>query len=353
MTDDSQIDLLRCAYHFVDRHSAELRCSPAELDLSAANPAICQFFAEMTTDFWNAEDSGITVSGVFAGADSPSGPSPARPLIAAILADPATFFDQSVALATRLYDCSPTNSSPGILVVLLCRHLQSGLSFLALYKLRYRDETIVRLLDGGQVPRLEVEQIRNILLKELQKGALIPHPGRQRFDLKVTDRQGDEPAAYFKEKFLGCQTKKSDEHQVRRLLPELAQYAHQAGLSLSPLRLAEVIAGLRGAEASITTEMLADMVERHELYGHGFSRADFLAYLQHSDHLAGLDIPPTTFQRAGNAGRKVIFEFTHGTLENVVLSAPPEALAEILSIDGDTVTFTIRTTSAGYQARYE
>ena len=353
MTDNSKIDLLRCAYHFVDKRSGVLRCSTAELDLRAANPAICQFFEEMTANFWNAEDSGITVSGVFASADSPSGPSQVQPRIAAVLADPANFFDQSVALAAGLYDCSPTNASPGVLVALLCRHAENDQRFLALYKLRYRDETIVRLLDGGQVPQLEAEQIRNILLKELQKGALIPHPSRREFDLKVTDRQGDEPAAYFKEKFLGCLTKKSDEHQVRRLLPELERFAHQAGLDLAPERLAGVIADLRAATDSITAEALADVVEHRELFGRGFSRANFLTFLQGSDNLAGLDIPPTTFQRAGNAERKIIFEFAHGVLEDVILSATPEALVEILSVDGDTVTFTIRTTSGGYQIRYE
>jgi hypothetical protein len=347
------IRIEHCAYHFVDKSSGVLLCTPAEQDLSRVDRAICQFFEDRTTDLWEAEDSGNTVSGLFAVDDPSIGTSSARPLIQEILANSATFFSNSARLADLLFRASPTNASPGVLVVLSCTHLETSLPYLAIFKLKYKDESFVRYLDGGQLPQLQVEEVRNMLIKDLQKGALIPHPGRGDYHLKVTDKQGQEPAAYFKEKFLGCTTKKSDEHQIKKLVPELENYAQCNGLQLAVEKLPRVLASLRQLPAVITAAALAEAVEREGLFGPDFLRNDFITYLQSNQNLSGFNVPVAEFLSTKTEDRRLKYEFTRGPLAGVELIAPPETLSQILTVDGDTLTFTIRTTRSGYQSSYE
>ena len=72
------IQLLRFAYHFVDKASNSIGYSDKEQDISSLNIAVIDFLETLTTKLWEAEDSGNTVSGQFHHGASPS---KARPFI--------------------------------------------------------------------------------------------------------------------------------------------------------------------------------------------------------------------------------------------------------------------------------
>ena len=86
------IQLLRFAYHFVDKALNNISYSEKEQEISKLNITIIDFLETLTNKLWDAEDSGNTVSGQFNNGVSSSR---ARPLIHAILENPDTILDNS------------------------------------------------------------------------------------------------------------------------------------------------------------------------------------------------------------------------------------------------------------------
>ncbi len=180
------IQLERFVYHYVDKANNLIQCSDHEENINSLDATIVEFLETLTDKLWNAEDSGNTVSGHFIDGVNPSR---ARPFIQEILENPNTILANSTNLANLLYQVSPGNASRGVLAVLSCVDLDSDTRYVAIYKIKCEDERVIKILSGDHLPELSVEEMRNILLKELQKGALIPHPDRQQYGLKVTDMQ--------------------------------------------------------------------------------------------------------------------------------------------------------------------
>lgn len=349
---DLPLELKRVAFHYVDQKLDQPVYADQEVDLERLPPAIHAFLLDMVAEIWHAMDAGSTRSARFAAPDGPEEAAAVKSLIDALLQDEAAFFACSQRLAQLLRERSHPNASPGVLGVMSLRRLGDGKRFVALIKIRHRDQELVRLLSAG-TPRLEVEQVQNVLLKDIQKGALIPHPEKPDYEVKVIDAQSrDDPAAYFTEKFLGCVSKKSDDLQVKKVVPALERFAQEKDLELAVEKLPQVIHKLKEQPEAITPQVLAETVAEEQLFGAGVEPEELIEYLD-DVNLGDLDIPRDGFERKRKTGRKVVYRFTDLEFEGLEISGPPEVIAKILSASGEQVVFTLRTSRDGFKFGYQ
>ncbi len=369
---DDTIQLDRFAYHYIDKAQDEPAYSVQEQDLDQLDETIKTFLVDMVAEIWNAPDEGSTRSGNFAEDDPEIGNSDAAPHLKILQSTPAEFFERTKKLAKLLQARTPGTASSGVLGVI--RLLQKGPTqenegdekapdkvFVAVLKIRHTDETFVRLLTG-QAPQLKVEEVRNLLLKDIQKGALYPHPEKSNYQLKVIDKQArEDPAVYFTKNFLGCIAKKSDEHQIRRIVPTLEKYAEvkeEQGeetkvLSLNSLKVPQVIAELQSYPGPVTTEVLAKKVKDQDLFGPNFQVDDFKNYIDTQSEVGKLDIPAKTFKARKTTGRRFIYTMKNPPYKGVQIIGPPDVLAKIISFDDNKVRFVLETTPNGFDVRYE
>jgi hypothetical protein len=345
------IQLKRVAYHFVDKAASNLVYSAGAIEIDRLDGAILDFLEYLTDKLWEAEDSGNTVSGNF---NQGATPSMAQPLIHGILENPETLFENSKKLADLLYQVSPNTASRGILIVILCRETVSDQNYVAIYKIKCEDEKVIKIISGENLPEIAVEEVSNILLKELQKGALIPHPDKQHYDLKVTDLQSAEPRKYFGTTFLGCTTKKSDELQVKKLVPELIKFAAENGLQVETNKLPIVIASLGRTEGNITIPKIEAAIEAEKLYDDGYSRAAFTAYAEQSSHLNNFDVEPAKLVSKKNGDpRRIKYVIRHPDLDGIVISGPIEAMRRIRTTGGEIVMIHLEVGEEDLKILYE
>lgn len=348
---DVEFRLDRFAYHYVDPRSPEPVYSPAEQDMAAMPEAIQDFLFDLVAEIWDAPDAGSTRSARFAQNHERLGDSEARPWIEQALAGGEDFFAATRELAALLHRQSPQSASPGVLGVIRLVPVHDDRPTLALIKIRHRDEAFVHLGEG-ELPRLEVEQVERILLKDIQKGALAPHPEKSEYDLKVIDSQArDDPAAYFTEKFLGCDSKKSDDLQIKKLVPMLERYARERELPIAVEKVSGVIEGLRQQSENISAPVLAEVVAEQALFGDEFTGEDFTDYVEESE-LGELDIPAQEFQHNRRSPRRLIYRFVDPEYEGLEISGPPEAFSRVMSSKDGVVQFTITVTPDGFQFNY-
>jgi hypothetical protein len=351
------LELNRLAIHYVDRSSPGPIYAPREQNIAALHPTIVGFLLSLVSVVWNALDTGTTRSGRFVPDDHERlGPSVVKRCIHTILRGDAGFFDTSRDLAQHLYRQSPGTASPGLLAITRVVRPDDGAIFVALLKIRHKDESFVRVL-GEALTQLEVEQVENMLLREVQKGAIIPHPYKTEYDLKVVDKQAtDDPAKYFTENFLACLTKKSDVHQIKKLLPALQRFGRDRELPVATEKLPQVVAALQERNTDVTTTVLAEVVREQEVFGPGLQPDDFVTYIEQQSDVGPVDIPRVRFARRGKRAekpRRLTYRFLEPDLRGVTLTGPPETLASILSVDGDVFTFRIQTTRDGVSVDYE
>jgi hypothetical protein len=345
------IQLLRFAYHFVDKASNYISYSENEPEISTLNLTIIDFLETLTNKLWEAEDSGNTVSGQF---NQGVPASRARPLIHAILENPDTILDNSRQLADLLFQVSPTNASRGILVVILCRDTNTDLKYVAIYKIKCEDEQVIKMLSGDNLPEITVEEVTNILFKELQKGALIPHPDKLQYDLKVTDLQSAEPRKYFGATFLGCTTKKSDELQIKKLVPELVKFGDENEVQVKTEKIPAVLAALGRTEGNVTIPVIEKIIEAEKLYDDNYSREAFTHYAEQSSHLKNFDVEATKLANKNNGDpRKMKYILRDPELNGVVISGPIDAMQKISTKDGDFVVIRIEIAESNLKIKYE
>jgi len=345
------IQLLRLAYHFVDKASNFISYSETEQEISTLNITIIDFLETLTNKLWDAEDSGNTVSGQFNNGVSSSR---ARPLIHAILENPDTILDNSKKLADLLFQVSPANASRGILVVIFCRDTNSDLKYVAIYKIKCEDEQVIKILSGDNLPEITVEEVTNILFKELQKGALIPHPDKLQYDLKVTDLQSAEPRKYFGSTFLGCTTKKSDELQIKKLVPELVKFAEDNEVQVKTDKIPAVLAALGRTQGNVTIPVIEKIIETEKLYDDNYSREAFTNYAEQSNHLRNFDVEATKLATKKNGDpRKMKYILRDPELKGIVISGPIEAMQKISTKDGDFVVIQIQIAESDLKIKYE
>ena len=345
------IQLLRFTYHFVDKASNFISYSENEQEISALNSTIVDFLETLTNKLWDAEDSGNTVSGQF---NNGVPASRAKPLIQAILENPDTILDNSKKLADLLFQVSPTNASRGILVVILCRDTNSDQKYVAIYKIKCEDEQVIKILSGDNLPEITVEEVTNILLKELQKGALIPHPDKKQYDLKVTDLQSAEPRKYFGSTFLGCTTKKSDELQIKKLVPELVKFANENEVQVKTDKIPAVLAALGRTEGNVTIPVIEKIIETEKLYDDNYSREAFTNFAEQSSHLKNFDVEATKLASKKNGEpRKMKYVLRDPELNGIVISGPIDAMQKISAKDGEFIVIHIELTASDLKIKYE
>ena len=345
------IQLLRFAYHFVDKASNYIGYSDKEQDINSLNIAVIDFLETLTTKLWEAEDSGNTVSGQFHHGASPS---KARPFIHAILENPDSILDNSKKLSDLLFQVSPVNASRGILAVIYCRNTFTDLKYVAVYKIKCEDEQVIKLLSGEGLPEITVEEVTNILFKELQKGALIPHPDKHHYDLKVTDLQSAEPRKYFSSTFLGCTTKKSDELQVKKLVPELVKFAAENEVQVNTERLPAVLAALGREEGNVTIPVIEKVVEVEKLFNDNYSRELFTNYAENSAHLKNFDVESAKLACKTNGDpRRMKYILRDPELAGVVISGPIEAMQKICAVEDGKVTIQIEILESDLKIKFE
>ena len=349
----------RLAVHYVDKRSRQLEFAPREQDVTALDMTVVTFILDLVSDVWQAEDSGNSRSGRFFGESNAQQQNDGLAMseyIGRIIQGDAQFFDVSKELAQRLYEKAPSNSSPGLMAVLRLIRSNDAKPFVAILKIRYKDESLVKVL-GEALTQFEVEIVEKMLLDEIQKGAISPHPYRSEYDVKVIDRQvADDPARYFVEAFLGCSTKKSDEHQIKKLLPELKRYATNRDLPISIDRMPNVVAALQAKDVDIATSTIVEAVSEEGLFGPDFQGEDFVTYIEHESQLGPVDIPKERFSQRGKKRKKsrlVTYIFSDPALQGVAISGPASILSSILHIQGDTARFLIETTKDGYDVKYD
>ncbi len=263
-----QFDIQSVAIHFVDKEKKKLTLSPSEVDLASYNTedraTILGFLREHLFKAWDAEAAGKTRVATFA---SGSAVQSAHQTLAA---NPSPFFQISVALAKSLYQESPLNASPGLLLVLWFVVPDAPRPFLALFKLEpgKRDQVALKSRAGQLLLDLAVEHIQWALPTpdRVLKWALIPHPPtapeEPQFDLKIRDAQSRaDPATYFTQRFLGCAARPSTRKQVETAFDVLGKYAEKAHPEESWQRGLEPLVQALQQEKVITAGTVARLIK--------------------------------------------------------------------------------------------
>ncbi len=351
------LDLKRLAIHYVDKKTNRLEHASQEQNVEVLSTTIIKFFLDLVSEVWTKEDKGPNRSAGFVpDDDAKRGPSVVKQNFEDLCRQGGEhFFRASKALATHLYQQTPGTASPGILAIMQLKRHSDRETFIAILKIRHKDERFVRVLSQA-LTQLDVEQVNNMLLSDIQKGAIIPHPHKDNYDLKLIDKNvADDPAQYFAEGFLGCLSKKSDEHQVKKLLPELSQFAQKRGLPLMKEKIPDIVNALQEQGTNITTSVIAEIVHNRGIFGPDLQLDDFKTYLNEESTLGPIDIPPDRFNGRGKTfiPRKITIKFRDRNLRGVTISGPAETLTDILSIEGDMAIFHIETTRNNYDINYE
>lgn len=349
------LQLIQVAVHYIDKTSGKLELAPAAINVAALSPEIVKFFTDLAADVWDSEDTGSNRSAHFHADDHPT-PSLVKQHFHDLNGPGNAFFDTTKILASSLFEKSPGSASPGLLAVLQFQHISDAKVFIALLKIRHKDESFIRLA-SKMLTQLDVETVEYMLLSNLQKGAIIPHPTRDDYDLKIVDKvvSGQEPAQYFSEAFLGCIAKRSDEHQIKKLLPEIQRFARAKNLELRPKKLPVVVAKLQQRDQDVTTPLLAEVVEEEQLFGTDFVKRDFETYINQESDLGQVNIPKEQFRTRGKRKRqrRITYKFTGRDLRGVTITGPAELLQDIVTFEGDNAVFRITTTPDAYDVTYE
>lgn len=339
------------SYHFIDKKNGVLSLHNALIDINASNEAIKNFFYNLTDALWTCPDSGNVVSTVF---QTGTKGSKAKPIIDEIISNPNTLLKNSIRLARLLFDVSPVQASRGVLAILLVKNNINNKYHLVIYKIKSIDDKIVHLLLENKNPELDVQEVQDTLIKDLQKGALIPHPIKERYDVKVIEKQNVEPTFYFKTGFLGCLEKVSEEHQIAKLLPELQRFAQNEELSFHPEIIPDFLIGLSRATTNIGVNELSNAIEASQLLGSGFNKIKFNEYAKKIPVFYDLDVEPVNFIARPKGNTRVAkYSFTDPRYAGLGISGPPDIFKSILKGDGDSVVFTIKTTQDQLIVSYE
>lgn len=337
----------RIALHLVDRSLSGPRFSDREINLdNYNNPAdrqvIDNFFAGHLEDVWQAEEGVRTRTAFFEIG------SPLKNCYQELLEDPDSFYGISRLLAQRLHDVSKgVTTSKGVLVVLWFHRNGDERSFLGLFKMDHGPINRVTLLQQEAqyfLLELVVQHIEQALPDpggRVQKWAVLPHPTRRAFDVKVKDETSRvEPAQFFLN-FLGAKATLSEKRQANVLFEALRAYAAEHHARQDWKTALIEIANQLEERTHITPDVVAEVMEGTKGL-EGFNKIDFLGTLVRMN-LGDLNISSDLVR-----GIKISFELPSG----IVIRGPRpamESLVELVDVDGET-EFRIR--SKGFKKSY-
>jgi Nucleoid-associated protein len=337
----------RIALHLVDRQLSCPRFSPHEVDLAAFTrlddlEAIESFFFGHLTEVWTASEGSRTRAATFGQmADM-------RHYYDELTHDISQFFLRSCTMAQRLYDVSHgLRTSPGLLMILWVRKTGDPRPFLTLFKMDpgRTDKITLRIDAAGEILLdLAVHHIEQTLpdtSDRVLKWAVIPHPTRHTFDVKVKDKEGGADLAQYFMTFLGCEARSTEKQQVQSLLEALPAYAQDYHAHEDwETGVREVIKELESAPI-ITPEVVTKKVQELNVF-EGFQVEAFRSTLANFK-AADLDISPKVLRAT-----KIEYELPSGILIRGPIAAM-ESFVKPIPQNGD-IEFRIRTPS--YDKRY-
>ena len=344
---NSGFSIERVALHLVDRQLPGPQFAEQEVDLAAFHrpedvEALESFFSGHLDKIWTAREGRRTRAASFGElADM-------RRYYEELTEDTMQFFQRSRDMAQRLYDVSRgRRTSPGLLMVLWFRATGDERQFLGLLKMDPgRSDKITLRQDevGSVLLDLAVRHIEQALpdpSDRVLKWAVIPHPTRPAFDVKVKDEEsGADPAQYFMA-FLGCEAKPSERQQARGLLEALPIYAQEYHAEEDwEAAVREVVEELE-EEPLITPEVVVEKIQELGVL-EGFQEQAF------RDKLVGFGAGELYVSSAILRVAKLQYRLPSG----IIIKGPHaamESLVQIVSMDGDT-EFRIRTPS--YEKSY-
>jgi nucleoid-associated protein YejK len=332
----------RVVLHLVNRELDDPRFAEQEIDLAAFTTpedtyALETFFSGHLAKVWSAQESRRTRAASF------KQPSEMQQHYQKLGQDISQFFLRSRQMAKRLYDASQgTRASAGVLMVLWFRKVDDERNFLGLFKMdpgRSDKITVRQDKEGELLLDLAVRHIEQALPDPsdmVLKWAVIPHPTRSPFDVKVRDQEGGgDPAQYFMD-FLGCETKPTEQEQLHSLLDCLPAYASEHhGDEDWKTGVDEVIEEL-GKKRIITPEVVVETIQEKGIFD-GFQEQVFKDEMAHSK-AKELYVSPAVLRTT-----KIQYRLPSG----IVIKGPRaamESLVQIASLNGDK-EFRIRTPS--------
>jgi nucleoid-associated protein YejK len=345
MADDFHFE--RIALHLVDRSLPGPRFSEREIDLDdyedpADRQVIEAFFSGHLEDVWQAEEGLRTRAALF------ETDSQVKSCYQELLADSDQFYGVSRLLAQHLHDVSKkVTTTKGLFIVLWFRRRGDERPFLGLFKMDHGptekvtlrlQETKALLLD------LVVQHIDQALPDpggRVQKWAILPHPTRPAFDVKVKDETSrTEPAQFFLN-FLGAKATLSEKRQADVLFEAMRAYAEERYAGQDWKAALIEAANQLEKRPQITPDIVAEVME--DTPGlEGFQKGVFLKTLI-GMNVGDLNISPDTLRVI-----KIVYELPSG----IILRGPRramESLVELVEVDGET-EFRIR--SKGYKKSY-
>ena len=227
----AEFEIRRVALHLVDLALPGPFLATGEIDLYGFGgerelTAMETFFGGHLARLWSAPENSKTRAARFL----PS--SVVHRYYEEIISRPDQFFSRSSDLAQRLYDVSNgRQASPGLLMAVLFRKDHDNRDFLALLKMdpgRVNRITLRQSEYGEILLDLAVQSIDQALPSiddRLLKWAVIPHPTRPAFDVKVRDDQASPDIAQYFIDFLGCEERKTEKEQLEDFFTAFPEYA--------------------------------------------------------------------------------------------------------------------------------
>lgn len=265
MNDDFVVE--RIALHLVDRTLPGPRLSDHGIDLDSYDSvddvqALTNFFNGHLEKIWEAQEGLRTRAANF------QDRSTIQECYQAILLDPLCFFERSRLMAQRLYDESRgLRTTRGLLLVLWIRQPDVPRPFLVLLKLEPGPSNKITLSQdnaGATLLDLVVEHLEQALPDpgdRILKWAVMPHPSRTAYQLKVKDDEGGSDLAQYFVTFLECEPRLNEKQQTRALLEALPEYAEECHPDTDwQTSVEEVIAALDN-EPVITADVLMSKVQ--------------------------------------------------------------------------------------------
>lgn len=335
----------RIAVHLIDRTIGGVRYSEAEVDLADFvdddRDALDQFFEGHLSRVWKADEGERTRAAVL------QDDSVVKSCLDEIQQDASSFFEQSKRMADRLYGvASRKNTTPGLLMVLRFRRMGEKEPYLGLLKMDPGKSDLVMLQTGeaGQyLLELAVEHLEHVLPDreaDVLKWAVLPHPTRPRFGVKLKDQEGGADLAIYFQEFLGCKPRLSPKQQARVVIEEVAAYAEEYHESENwRPAVVETIDGLRQE-----TRVDVPTVER-QLRQSGLRnvRADaFRDRLRRRD-AEDLDFSAETLRKA---------RLAYVLDNNIVIRGPLDVMESAVEVHGEEGDWEIVIRTPGYRTEY-
>jgi hypothetical protein len=338
----------RLAVHYIERN-IRIETAEAEVNLENLHPQVSSFLDNLVANVWIEEEKGYVYSASFVERER-RGP---REDIENIIDNANAFLASTERLARSLFAATPRNASTGLFAVFRVTRNEDNAVFVVAIKIQNKDGSFVRLGENA-LTQITVEDIQNLLLDKIQKAAIFPHPYKPNFQLKIIDRQSsDEPAVYFSQNFLGASIKKSDEHQIRRLLPALLAYAEETGQQVTRRQFPALINSLRAANRDITPMLVSNLAIEHRVFGREFEANRFQDFISSPGQLGALFVPAGTFSRTRSGPRPMKITFTDPRFRSIEIKGQPEVLERLLSEHGDNTEFRLETASSAVVYNYE